>query len=167
MSSFDLSQIFKVAGEVLAFLILIKASRVDIKTREVPNKFPVGIVFMFALSAFGSWFVMPESMPITSIATQFVLAIGIGLLLLVVTVGIEKVQNAELFGGGDIKVIAATTLFLSVESFMAAMLASCILFVVGALFERRKFDSWSSVTLPFVPFWTAGFMAAIVATYVL
>ena len=167
MSSFDLSQICKIAGEVLAFLILVKASSVDVKTREVPNKFPIAIVFIFALSAFGAWLFMPESMPLTAIATQFVLAIGIGLLLLVVIVGIEKVQNTELFGGGDIKIIAVCTLFLTIETFMAAMLVSCILFSFGAFFERRKFDSWSSVTLPFVPFWTAGFMVAMVVAHLL
>ena len=166
MSSFDLSQICKAAGEILTFLFLIKASGEDVRTRTVSNSFPMVIAVIFAFFAFGQWFFMPESMPITSIATQVVFAIGVGLLLLVVTVGIEKVQNAELFGGGDIKIIAATALYLQVETFMAAMLVSCVLFVLGAFVQRRKFDSWAEIALPFVPFWTAGFAIVAVMSYI-
>ena len=166
MSSFELSQICKVAGEVVTFLLLLKASKEDVRTRTVANKFPIVIALIFALSSVGAWFFMPEAMPLTLIATQVVFALGIGLLLLVVTVGLEKVQHTEIFGGGDIKIIAATTLFLEVSAFMATMLVSCVLFLFGALTQRRKFDSWAEVALPFVPFWTAGFAVVTVLSYI-
>lgn len=148
-------------------MFLVKASQADIKTRMVDNKFPVLIAAFYALSAFGQWFFMPKSMPATSVAAQVVFAAGMGFLLLVVTVGLEKVQKRELFGGGDIKIISATTLFLTIEAFMVAMLVSCVLFVLGAVVERRKFSSWTGITLPFVPFWTAGFVVAVALTYLL
>lgn len=167
MSAFDIAQICKLAGEVLAFVTLISASASDVKTREVSNGHVFGIVAIFALASFGAWFLFPESMPLTSIATQFVFAIGIGFFLLVVTVGIEKVMDKEIFGGADIKVVAATCLFLDAESLMAAMIVACASMLVASVFERRKFASWSAVTLPFVPFWTAGFAVGVVLTHVL
>ena len=167
MTSFDLSQICKIAGEVLTFILLVKASQQDIRTRTVANKFPLSIAVIFGLAAFGQWFIMPESMPLTSIATQVVFAIGIGLVMLVVTVGLEHVQHKELFGGGDIKIVAATSLFLEVDAFMAAMLVACVLMLLGALSKRAKGNSFLEITLPFVPYWTAGFLIAIVLTYIL
>ena len=167
MTSFDLSQICKIAGEAIALFLLVKASQQDVRTRTISNKFPISIVVVFAISAFGQWFFMPESMPLTAIATQVVFAIGIGLVMLVVTVGLEKVQQKELFGGGDIKVVAATSLFLEVDALMAAMLVTCVLMLLGALSKRAKGNSFLEITLPFVPYWTAGFLIAIVLTYIL
>ena len=166
MSSFDLSQICKIAGEALTLFLLVKASQEDVRTRTVANKFPILIAVVFALSAAGQMYFMPETMPLTSIATQVVFAVGIGILFLVVTVGLEKVQHKELFGGGDIKVVAATTLFLSAESLLAAMLIACVLMILGALFKKAKGESFTEIVLPFVPLWTAGFMIAVVLTYV-
>ena len=157
LSNLELSLICKIAGEILTFVALFKASKADVKTREVSNKFPLAIAAIFAISSFGSWFFKPETAPSSSIAAQVVFAIGIGLLLLVITVALEKIWNKELFGGADIKMIAATTLFLNTEALMVAMLVACVLFLLVSICKLKKFNSWRNVTLPFMPFWTVGF----------
>ena len=161
-SPLELSLTSKFAGEVFAIALLISASKADLQRRMVSNGYPIALALVYALSAFGQHLLMQQSLPLISIGTQFVFAISIGVFLLVVTVGLEKVQHKELFGGGDIKIVSATCLFLTVEMLMISMLTSCVLFVIGSFLKQQERKSWTSVTLPFVPFWTVGFVLSIV-----
>ena len=158
--SIDIAQIIQVAGHVLVMACLICASKQDIKTRKVSNIIPVTIVLIFALTCVATWFLSRKSISTTDIFSQVAFAVGMLIVLLVVTVGIEKIMGKDMFGGGDIKLVCAACLFLNIETLPIAVLTTSILELCYALFKRAKGQQFSEITYPFAPFWTIGIFVA-------
>ena len=156
----DFAQIARIASEIAVFLCLIGASKADLKTREIPNLCPILIVAIFAVQNLFLLFFVRKSFSTTDTLAQIVFALGILIVLLVVTVGFEKIQNKELFGGGDIKLVGATCLFLTFEAFSTSLLIACCLEVLVSVFKKLRGQNFCDITLPFAPFWTIGILGS-------
>ncbi len=163
--SFDFAQIARTITEIAVLVCLFGASKSDIKTREIPNCYPMFIVAIFAVENALVWAFSRKSFSTTDTASQVVFALGILIVLLVVTVGFEKIQNKELFGGGDIKLVGSTCLFLTFEALAISLLIACFLQVMVSIFKKVKGQNFSEITLPFAPFWTIGTLGSFIIQF--
>lgn len=139
--------------DVIAYLIFFSlfgyAVSTDIKKRTIPNWVIFGTVLLWAI-----WQVALFS--IGANPDVFARAISACLVfagLFVFTIAAEKLFDRYLFGGGDIKLVAASTLFLGVNGMLVAVFFACLVSLLYALAKLPQ-------GIPFAPCMLCGSLIA-------
>ena len=135
------------------FLILMMPSVVvDIRKRIIPNWVIFSTVFLWICWQI-ALFIVDEKPPSLENAIGAVVV----LVALVVFVNIcERICKKYLFGGGDMKLIACTTLFLGVYGMMIALFFACIISLIYAIPKLRN-------GIPFAPCMFCGALISLMA----
>ena len=155
----------------LSLVVVGVGARSDLKTRMVSNAVPIALISIFfvgkiclliALFCFGK-FKSGTDFQTTAIQ-EFVIPLAraacIFLLFLLLTLILEKLRKKEMFGGADIKILAASSLYLSLESFAIALTIACSLIIVIAI-SRRSTRSLNA-TFPFVLYYFVGYAFVVI-----
>lgn len=112
------------------FCILYFLSVVDVYMQEIPDRchiFAIGIRFFY-------YFVF-EGFQLKSFVGLIANGISIALPLLLVTLFIEKIIQKETLGGGDIKLVFVTGLYLGWECNLLMLLMACIIGIIIGLVQ--------------------------------
>lgn len=137
---------------LISVLSLIAAS--DIRTRRIPDACSLALVLI-------DWgFLAVGSESLRSCLGQILALSAMGLLVcagLLLAAGIAgRIFGGSVFGGGDIKLIAAFAAMPSAPSLCLLLLLSCLLALCFAGFKGLRLKE----TIPYAPFLVAGFVIA-------
>ena len=142
----------------IAFLalcaLLFAASVTDIRERKIPNWLVASIV--------GLWLVWRTALialgvsSLASLASNLAGAIVFAAGLLIVTAVAERLTGKFMMGGGDIKLLAAVSLFLGFNGILVALFVACLIsFAYAAAHLKRG--------IPFAPCIMGGTLLAMLA----
>ncbi len=120
-------------ADVALFGFLIASSISDLRTRRVPNALIVAMILCWMLIA-GAGIAM-GSYSFATVVSRFFEALILGGLLLLITCLFERITQSFAMGGGDIKLIACTTLYVGFGDACIALLIACSLFACTGLFK--------------------------------
>lgn len=147
------------ASSFIAFILLIFASIQDEKQRRVSDLFPVAICI--------DWIIFALIGALNAL-NHLLFAFLVFVILLSLTIILEKVKNQELLGGGDIKIISALCLYMSLNSLFVMLFIASISSIVKATYQRHRqkrqgklYENFSSITVAMVPSITIGFVFGI------
>ena len=148
--------------ELVILVMYICASISDIRNRTIPNKIPIMLVFLWPI-----WLAVNKNraeMIMSSLWSElFVICV-----LILVSIVTKFIGHMSSIGGGDIKLILSTCLYLEIkETFVFLFLANILgvmfsfLFFIWRKFLKREdrnkeeitsSDSIFMYTFPFAPF---------------
>ena len=148
--------------ELVILVMYICASISDMRNRTIPNRIPIMLVFLWPI-----WLAVNKNRAelIMSSLWSELLVISVLILVSIITKFIGHVSS---IGGGDIKLILSTCLYLEIKETFVFLFSANILGVMFSLlfFIRQKFlkredrnkeeitssDSIFMYTFPFAPF---------------
>ena len=130
--------------------VMLALSLTDAAKRVIPDR----LLIVLAVNRVVWFFIMREE---AGLALDILKACIVPAVLLALVLGLEKLQDKEVMGGGDIKLLFALALYLSWAQLLFALLAGCIAGLVYALPAGKK----SVKAVPFGPFLAAGALAAV------
>lgn len=148
--------------ELVIFVMYIWASLSDMRNRTIPNRIPILITFLWPI-----WLVANEKH--TELLMNALWS-ELFVICVLITVGIvtKFIGHMSFLGGGDIKLIFSTCLYLEIKETFVFLFSANILGVMFSLlfFIRQKFlkredrnkeeitssDSIFMYTFPFAPF---------------
>lgn len=157
--------------ELVIFVMYIWASISDMRNRTIPNRIPILLVILWPI-----WLAANEKPAELLMNALWSELFVIGVLI---TVGIvtKFIGHMSSLGGGDIKLILSTCLYLEIkETFVFLFLANILgvmfsfLFTIWSNFSKRghknnqentSSDSILMYTFPFAPFLTIGVALAL------
>ena len=157
--------------ELVIFVMYIWASISDMRNRTIPNRIPLLLVILWPI-----WLAANENPAELLMNALWSELFVIGVLI---TVGIvtKFIGHMSSLGGGDIKLILSTCLYLEIkETFVFLFLANILgvmfsfLFTIWSNFSKRghknnqentSSDSILMYTFPFAPFLTIGVALAL------
>ena len=148
--------------ELVILVMYICASISDMRNRTIPNRIPIMLVFLWPI-----WLAVNKNqaeMMVSSLWSElFVICV-----LILVRIVIKFMGHMSFLGGGDIKLILSTCLYLEIkETFVFLFLANILGVMFSFLFfiwrkflkreDRNKEENTSSdsifmYTFPFAPF---------------
>ena len=112
--------------------VLLACSFADLEGYIIPDRFlAVGVVLFIA-----SLFFSPA--PLTRLADGLLGGFGVALGLLAVVAVMEKRMGREAMGGGDLKLLFVTGLFLGWKGNLLCLLMACIFGIVVALLAAKR-----------------------------
>lgn len=126
----------------------------DIKARIIPNWVVFGTLSIWLVWQVLSLFVADRAAILIGAFSDLIGALTVFAILLVFTVLAEKVSRRYLFGGGDIKLVSASALFLGVEGVAVALFFACGISLIYAVAKLPK-------GIPFAPCMLCGSLMAI------
>lgn len=134
--------------------LLLAASVTDIRSRTIPNRLVLLIVALWFV-----WRCVSVSIGYAQPAAVVEDALGallFGVVLLAFVVVSERASGRFMMGGGDVKLLAAVSLFLGVRLVLVALLAACVVSLVFAAARLKR-------GIPFAPCIMCGtFLAVLV-----
>lgn len=130
--------------------VLLALSLTDAAKRVIPDR----LLIVLAVNRVVWFFVLREG---TGVALDILKACIVPAVLFALVLGVEKLLDKEVMGGGDIKLLFTFALYLSWAQLLFALLAGCIAGLVYAVPARKK----SGTAVPFGPFLAAGALAAV------
>lgn len=135
----------------LAFFSLLGyAVTTDIQERIIPNWVIFGTVLLWAVWQAVLFLIGAKP----DVLASFLSACSVFTVLFILTIAAEKLADRYLFGGGDIKIIAASTLFLGINEMLVAVFFACLVSLVYALAKLPK-------GIPFAPCMFCGSLIAV------
>lgn len=134
---------------LLFFALLGIAVVTDIRKREIPNWVIFSTVFLWIIWQL-ALFAIGESPLAVSRALS---ALAVFFALIVFTFAAERLFKRYLFGGGDIKLVSVTTLFLGVHGMLVAVFFACMVSLIYALANLAR-------GIPFAPCMLCGSLIA-------
>lgn len=158
-----------VSAYVVLIVLLLVAALIDIRKRVVPNQLVIGVavtwsVWQAAMIAVALAFDVHDASTVVGIsqATTSIDALGLatnaltrileavifGAMLLGMTLIYERMRGKLAFGGGDIKLLAALTLFTGIEAMLACLMISCMVSLLYTTLSRKTITSRG---IPFAP----------------
>lgn len=153
------------AAMVISLLLVFLAAMQDRKNREVSNWFPIFLIIVFLVSRIGL-VCLGKDNPIDSILIPLAFSIATLIVLLALTVTLERIKGKEMFGGGDIKIIASTTPILGIEGLLFALLVAFSAVLLCLFIKKNRFANFDKdTTFPFVPFFAVGFAACTIVLF--
>lgn len=134
---------------LLFFGLLGIAVATDIKRREIPNWVIFSTVLLWVLWQCVLFAIGGEpNMVAGALSSLAVFAI-----LLIFTFTAERLLKRYIFGGGDIKLVAASTLFLGINGMLVAVFFACVISLIYALANLAR-------GIPFAPCMLCGSLIA-------
>jgi prepilin peptidase CpaA len=130
-----LSLAFYVTPFVFAFLVIYGALS-DLSTFKIPNWISYSLCLLFLLQSFVLWFAVPAGSPLAASAPSFPVNLGIGLVVLVTSTIFWARGH---IGGGDVKYLTATSLFMGPDGVVVFMvLLSGLALVMATLLKLSR-----------------------------
>lgn len=124
------------------FALLMAASVTDIRSRIIPNRLVLAVAALWLLWRCAS--VALGCAQLSDIAGDVLGALLFGGGLLVFVLVSERVSGRFMMGGGDVKLLAAVSLFLGLCLALVALLAACVVSLVFAAAHLKR-------GIPFAP----------------
>ena len=116
------------ALEYMIFVCLLMAcSFADLEGRIIPDRF-----IIFGLIVRAAFFVILKA-PAKIALDALIGGVGIAGLLLIVVLVFEKIKGIEAMGGGDIKLIFMTGIFLGWKANLLCLFIACIIGIISGL----------------------------------
>lgn len=122
---------------------------------------------MFPIAIFINWIIF-ALIGAMNVLNHLLFAFFVFVILLSLTIILEKIKNQELLGGGDIKIISALCPYMSLNSLFVMLFVASISSLVKATYQRYKQkrqgklqENFSSITIAMVPSITIGFVFGI------
>lgn len=141
---------------VMGTMVLLMASKIDIDTRTVPTWIQAAMLGVFIIKAIFEIFVF--EVPWENFVYQIAQG-GITLLvLLLICAFTEKGNGEELFGGGDIRMIALVALLVSTEELLSILIGASFVMIFYALYKKKDGMDFKKMSLPYMPFLTIGWV---------
>ncbi len=131
--------------------LLLAVSLRDWADRTIPDG------LLAALAANRAVWLLVLREPLGEALTRIALACAVPAALLALVLVLEKLQDREVMGGGDIKLLFALALYLDWAQMLLGLLAACLLGLLGAALADKK----RGAAVPFGPFLSAGALAAV------
>ena len=122
--------------------LLFAASVTDIRERKIPNWLVAAIAALWLV-----WRIVQRvigTVPMTHFFTDLMAAFVFALALLALTAIAERITGKFMMGGGDIKLLAAVSLFLGFNGMLIALFAACIVSLAYAAAHLKR-------GIPFAP----------------
>ncbi len=142
---------------LVLFALLAAASVVDIRRREIPNRLVLAVVALWLLwrlaVATGAASVADAAV---GMAADVGAALLFGLALLAFVAASERATGRFMMGGGDVKLLAALSLFLGVGGIAVALFAACLASLAFAAARPKR-------GIPFAPCIMCGALVALLA----
>ena len=154
-------------GEVsLAMLFVLVTIRYDITTELLLMLFFTCILFLITITDLYEQ-IIPDGCIITAIVVRFVYylvfegfswsgilqlvinGLSVSLPLLILVLIMEKILKKEAMGGGDIKLVFVTGLYLGWQQNLFMLLVACIIGIIFAYVQMQK--EGEGVAIPFGP----------------
>ena len=152
------------AAMIISFLLVFLAAVQDKRNREVSNWFPVLLLSVFLISRAALVIAGKDNLT-DSVLIPLALAIAALIVLLAITVALEGLKGKEMFGGGDIKIIASTTPILGIEGLLFSLLVAFSAVLLYFFIQKNRSNMISDTTFPFVPFFALGFAACTIISF--
>lgn len=134
---------------LLFFSLLGYAVTTDIKKRIIPNWVIFSTVLLWAIWQVSLHLIGSN----TDVCAPVINACIVLAILFISTIAAEKFFDRYLFGGGDIKLVAASTLFLGVQGMLIAVFFACMVSLIYALAKLPQ-------GIPFAPCMFCGSLIA-------
>jgi len=142
-----------VIADVLSFY-LSTLSLIDFRHRIIPDELSLSLLALGFLGSFANPYF--SGSPSVKLVESLVAGIGGGLMMLIIAWVGEKAFKKEAMGGGDIKLVAATSAVLGWEGLIGPLMLGSLtggLVALILLFSKKK---KLGETLPFGPFLSLG-----------
>ncbi len=134
------------------FALLMAASATDIRSRTIPNRLVLAVAALWLL-----WrcaYLALGCAQLSDIAGDVLGALLFGGGLLVFVLVSERMSGHFMMGGGDVKLLAAVSLFLGLRLALVALLAACAVSLVFAAARSKR-------GIPFAPCIMCGTLVAL------
>lgn len=152
---FKLSIMFALAS--IAIMIYICIAFIDAKHYIIPDSLNIilGIIGIVSL------FFVNEQGNISINWIDRLIGLGVGFLLLIIFVLLEKVLKKEVIGGGDLKLIISTGLFLGWQLMLLGIFIGSIVACLVELPLSKNEKIRENHRLPFGPYLVVGFIVSL------
>lgn len=147
-----------IAAYIVYAAILIYAAIIDWRTLRIPNKLVIAIMLdwlvwqilrdvlpRFLLPIGQPNLLIVQEAPAASAASGALAAVILGAGLTLFALAYEVVTHRYAMGGGDVKLMAASALFLGLTRSLLALMVACVAAVVIALIYSRISASVAAV----------------------
>lgn len=136
--------------------VLLGISLVDWETMEIPDGYILFGIFWWLLTNTGKlgieWWAMDRKggmraasvYILKTMGKSFLAAIAIAGIILLLSLVMDKILGKESMGGGDIKMLFMTTLYLGIWNGLFALILSCVIGLLFVAFCKQK-------KIPFAP----------------
>ena len=140
----------------LVFLVLLAAvSLIDWNTMEIPDKLSAAVLAVGILAALWDWFGMKMNLSQPEV-TLYERLLGLFCVSLPMEVLIRLIPGS--FGGGDVKLMAVSGLYLGLDGVLPAMLYGSVLAAVAGLLLILGKKITPKDAIPLVPFLYIGML---------
>ena len=157
--------------ELVIVALYICASISDIQNRTIPNRIPALLILLWPI-----WLAINKDYPEMLVSGLWSELFVIGILVMV-NIATKFTGNMSSIGGGDIKLILSTCLYLEIKEIVIFLLSANILGVLFSLLfilwnnlsmrrhnntqENNSSNNIFTFTFPFAPFLTFGIILAL------
>lgn len=152
---FDLSVMFVLAS--IAIMIYICIAFIDIKHYIIPDSLNI----ILGIIGIASLFFKMEHGSITIDWIDRLIGLGVGFLLLLIFVLFEKILKKEVIGGGDVKLIIVTGLFLGWQLLLLGIFIGSIVACIVEIPLSFNKSLREEHRLPFGPYLVIGFVVSL------
>ena len=122
---------------------LFGLSLTDLESMIIPDGFHIAMLLAWAAS-------LPFMQnPAAFAGKRLIMAVGFGGAILLVSIALDKALGKESLGGGDIKLIAVSTLYLGAAGMLFSLILSC---VAGLIYAAASGSLRNGKAFPFGPF---------------
>lgn len=146
---FDVS--ISLAEAIIFCSLLFVIGFIDLKSFEIPDGLLIAAVMVWLI------FLPLTGSGLEGLKNGLIGGFGIAVPLLLIVIAFEKVKKKEAMGGGDIKLIFVTGLYLGIGGNFLCLMVSCFLGVLLAMVLGKKTD----MAIPFGPAIGAGAVLAL------
>lgn len=152
---FDLSLMFILSS--IAVMVYICITFIDSKHYIIPDSLNIilGIIGIFSL------FCKMEKGNLIIDWQDKLIGLGVGILLTAIFILIEKVLKKEVIGGGDLKLILATSLFLGWQLMLLGIFLGSFIACLIEIPLSRNEKLRENHQLPFGPYLVGGFLISL------
>ena len=146
-----LGTILSIILDIAVMVILLFASKEDVKTRIVPPKIQIALAVCSVLNLLNKFFIIKDVKDAVNC-----LITGIGLFLIYI---IFVLVGKGGIGGADTKVSSLLALFLGLKQTIILMLTHCIVAIIYTAYRFIKHKEQLK-SVPLMPFLAIGFFVA-------
>ena len=125
----------KTAELLLLGSILLYISFVDAKSHIIPDRMILAGIIVRAVFLLFSGDILGQALQ------SIIGGLSVPLPILLLTLGMEKLLKKEMTGGGDIKLLFMTGLYLDWKLSLLALLLACVFGIVFAVISRVRFGT--------------------------
>ncbi len=144
--------LFSLFPNLILILILCIVTITDLRDQRIPDSAIVAAILAKIGHTVICWYLNVENLVFTEVLLQlFIDGLAVSLPVLLLILLIEKIWKKEAMGGGDIKLIFVTGLYLGWEKNLWMLLLACVIGAVAGIVKAREKDCEEAEVFPFGP----------------